>query len=91
MTSLSFPDFYASMYPHMVLVKTCEEGKYMLCPPNQMDWIITLQFLPQIDKWYVHGIREDNCNRFEERCEFESMYERYVTSWRHFKNKEYIS
>ncbi len=64
-----FPTYFASLYPHMVLVEETvpetvteissrgPDKVFLMIPPNQMDWHFTLTNICE-DEWEVHGMRE---------------------------------
>ena len=55
--SQTFPEFFSSVNPHMVLLSE-STTQWHLLPPNQTDWVYSLTMLSGT-MWSVYGIKED--------------------------------
>ena len=56
-TKTTFPDFFWSMYEHMILIQL-SETQFELVPPNQSDWFWTLTKVSDTE-WKVYGTKDD--------------------------------
>jgi hypothetical protein len=74
----NFASYFASMYSHMTLIEE-NETKYLLIPPNQMDWHFTLTKLSD-DEWEVFALREYDFI-FDEPWKYTITYTKVNNNW----------
>lgn len=56
----SFPEYFASLYSHMMLIPENDDKNnkvFLVIPPNQMDWHFKLTEINK-NEWEVYAIRE---------------------------------
>lgn len=73
----SFPEYFASLYSHMMLIPETDEKcnkVFFVMPPNQMDWRFTLTQIND-NEWQVYAIREYDFG-FESPWEYTTYYKR---------------
>lgn len=66
MDSPSFPEYYASLNPHMCLFMD-DNQVWHLCPPNQCDWIYTMRKINDTT-WLLTGHKDDIFANGPEEC-----------------------
>jgi hypothetical protein len=81
---LSFPEYFASMYRHMMLIPENDDANnkvFFVIPPNQMDWRFKLTEL-NTNEWEVYAIREYDFG-FESPWEYTVYYKRDTSVFTH--------
>lgn len=58
MDTPNFPEWFHSVNSHMFL-SNISETSHSLMPPNQRDWMYTLDKVNDL-KWFVHGEKNDD-------------------------------